>query len=270
MGFKLVFSDIDGTLLNSNHKISKGTMESVWKLKQKGIPFVLVSARMPSGIHRLQEELKINDPIICFSGAIVFGAVQTDGTRQVLHNKSLDPSHVNEIYSLVSEQFPKVSFSSYNEANWYVSSITDEWVIQEQAITGTPPQVFNFVDDIHPLFNKIMCMGSPQEIDSLQEELKKQHPEIMIYKSKPTYLEIMAQHVQKSSAINLLMQYYNAKKEEIIAVGDNYNDMDMLQFAGLGVAMGNSPDDVKAAADIITLSNDQDGLKEVIEKYCLV
>jgi hypothetical protein len=80
----------------------------------------------------------------------------------------------------------------------------------------------------------------------------------------------MAQHVQKSSAINLLMQYYNAKKEEIIAVGDNYNDMDMLQFAGLGVAMGNSPDDVKAAADIITLSNDQDGLKEVIEKYCLV
>ncbi|MNY40960.1 putative phosphatase [compost metagenome] len=110
-------------------------------------------------------------------------------------------------------------------------------------------------------------MGSPQAIDSLETELKKHHPEITIYKSKPTYLEIMAQKVQKSSAMMSLLESYHVTKQEIIAIGDNYNDIDMIHFAGLGAAMGNSPDEVKAAADIITISNDEDGVKDVIEKY---
>jgi Cof subfamily protein (haloacid dehalogenase superfamily) len=269
MGYKLVFSDIDGTLLNSNHQISRGTKESVWRLKEKGIPFILVSARMPRGIFPLQEELKINEPVICFNGALVLGRVESNGTRKVLFNKALEPGHAKEIHQLITKHFPKVSFSSYDENNWYVSSTTDEWVIQEQEITGTTPQAFHFSDHNNASFNKLMCMGSTQEIDALEVELKKKYSEIMIYKSKPTYLEIMAQNVQKSSAIHLLMQYYKVSKEDVMAIGDNYNDMDMLRIAGLGVAMGNSPADVKTIADITTLSNDQDGLKVAIENYCL-
>lgn len=267
MEYKIVFSDIDGTLLNSNHQISRGTLDSVLALKEKGVPFILVSARMPHGILPLQEELRINEPIICFSGALVLGAVQTDGTRKVLLNKTLNPSDVRDIYTLILEQFPLISFSAYNKENWFVTSLNDEWVIQEQKIAGTPPQPFNFADDIHPAMNKLLCMGSPQAIDSLETELKKHHPEITIYKSKPTYLEIMAHEVQKSSAMMSLLESYHVTKQEIIAIGDNYNDIDMIRFAGLGAAMGNSPDEVKAAADIITISNDEDGVKDVIEKY---
>jgi len=111
-------------------------------------------------------------------------------------------------------------------------------------------------------------MGPPEAINSLESELKNNHPDITVYKSKPTYLEIMAQNVLKSSAIAILIKARGVVKEEIVAIGDNYNDIDMLRFAGLGVAMGNAPDEVKSAADIVTLSNDEDGLKVVLEKYC--
>jgi len=266
--YKIVFSDIDGTLLNSNHQITRGTLESVQKLQQNGIPFVLVSARMPRGIVPLLEELKINAPIICFSGALVLGPVQKDGTREVLSNKSLNSKDVKEIYTLVAERFSTISFSAYNEDNWLVTSQGDEWVIQERLITGTHPQPFHLDDDIHQSINKIMCMGSPHAIEALERELKEHHPELTIYKSKPTYLEIMAQHVKKSAAIEELIKLYRVTKEEIIALGDNFNDIDMLRYAGLGVAMGNAPDEVKLAAEIVTLSNDEDGVKLILEKYC--
>ncbi|MNS48434.1 putative phosphatase [compost metagenome] len=269
MEYKIVFSDIDGTLLNSNHQISRGTLDSVLALKQIGVPFILVSARMPNGILPLQKELRINEPIICFSGALVLGAVQADGTRKVLLNKTLNPSDVRDVYTLISDRFPLISFSAYNKENWFVTSLNDEWVIQEQKIAGTPPQLFNFAGNNHPTMNKLLCMGPPQAIDSLETELKRYHPEITIYKSKPTYLEIMARDVQKSSAIMTLLESYHVTKQEIIAIGDNYNDIDMIRFAGLGVAMGNSPDEVKASAHIITLANDEDGVKDVIERYCL-
>lgn len=109
MGYKLVFSDIDGTLLNSNHQISRGTKESVWRLKEKGIPFILVSARMPRGIFPLQEELEINEPVICFNGALVLGRVESDGTRKVLFNKVLEPDHSKEIHQLITNRYNSTS-----------------------------------------------------------------------------------------------------------------------------------------------------------------
>lgn len=108
-------------------------------------------------------------------------------------------------------------------------------------------------------------MGHLEAITSLEIELKILFPEITIYKSKSTYLEIVAQNVQNSSAIDILIKAHGVTKEEIMAFGDNYNDVDMLRYAGIGVAMGNAPDEVKAAADVITLSNDEDGLKAILE-----
>lgn len=266
MRYKMVFSDIDGTLLDSNHQITGGTKEAVRKLTQNGIPFVLVSARMPYGILPLTEALHINEPIICFSGALVLGALQSDGTREELYNQTLNTEDVEEMYSITSESYPEISFSAYNGRHWFVSSRNDEWIEQEYKITGTPPQYFKFEDDPIPACHKIMCMGEAPAIERLEAELKSRYPEHTIYKSKTTYLEIMAPHVSKSSAIEVLIKQYGIEQEEIIAVGDNYNDMDMLKYAGLGVAMGNAPEEVKAAADQVTLCNDEDGVKTLLEQ----
>ncbi|WP_141430555.1 Cof-type HAD-IIB family hydrolase [Bacillus sp. 03113] len=269
MGYKLVFSDIDGTLLTSNHEISIGTYQSIQELKKKGVPFILVSARMPEGILPLQKELVIDDPIVCFSGALVLGAAQVDGSREVIYNMTMNTEDVENIYSAITNRYPSISFSAYNKEFWYVPTIDNEWIIQEREIAKTPAKVFHFDEEIYPPVNKVLCMGPPEDIAAFEKELKNLIPTITVYKSKPTYLEIMAENVKKSFAIHMLAKKYQVSRKEIMAIGDNFNDMDMLQFAGLGVAMGNSPNEVKATADVTTLSNDHDGLKEALLQYCL-
>jgi Cof subfamily protein (haloacid dehalogenase superfamily) len=113
-------------------------------------------------------------------------------------------------------------------------------------------------------------MGKEEEIESLERSLKNDcSEELTIYRSKPTYLEIMHHTVTKTYAIRFLQEKFNLEQNQIIAVGDNFNDIDMLQYAGLGVAMGNAPEQVKQIADEITSSNDDNGVAKVIQKYLL-
>ncbi|WP_196220158.1 Cof-type HAD-IIB family hydrolase [Terrilactibacillus tamarindi] len=271
MGYKLVCSDIDGTIINSDHKLSLGTKKAAKVLQQKKIPLVLVSARMPQAMIPLQEELGSSGPLICFSGALVLGEERLDGTREVLKNACLNQKDVQDIYHTCVEKFPQISFTAYNKTDWLVSSDQDGWVIQEHDITGTPMNVFSFQSDsLYPEVNKILCMGPRQVIKTLEEHLHVNFSDLTIYRSKPNYLEIMAQHVSKSNAISILLERYQINREDVIAFGDNYNDIDMLQACGLGVAMGNAPDEVKAISDAVTLTNDEEGIKVALEKYCFV
>lgn len=267
--YKLIFSDIDGTLLNSHHQISHGTKETVQKLKNRRLPFVLVSARMPEGIYSLQEELAINEPIICFSGALLLSEAKADKKREVLYEVTMKENDVREIYQIVSNRYPTICFTLYNKEDWFVSSVSEEWVIQEQEIIRITPKEYDFSHHLYPPVHKLLCMGEPEEIDQLESRLRDQYPFLSIYKSKPSYLEIMAADVTKAATIDRLAKQLKVNSKEIIAFGDNFNDMDMLQYAGLGVAMGNAPEIVKKAADVITKTNDEDGLVQVIEKYCL-
>jgi len=268
MAYKMIFSDIDGTLLDSGHHIGEGTRRAVRALKPQGIPFVLVSARAPYGIVPLQKELRIDGPIVAFGGALVLGAAEPDGSRQALRDLPLAPEETKAIHALVASRFPAISFTAYGADDWFIAA-DDEWVLQERGITGTPARLFRFAEDEHPAFYKLMCMGEPGEIDSLARETSARFPELTIVKSKPTYLEIMARQVSKSAAMRVLMDDYGVGEQETIAIGDNYNDIDMIRFAGLGVAMGNAPDEVKAAADLVAPSNDEEGVREILERYVL-
>ncbi|WP_445491958.1 Cof-type HAD-IIB family hydrolase [Niallia sp. 03133] len=265
--YKLIFSDIDGTLLNSKHQISKETKDSLKILEKIGIPFVLVSARMPEGILLLQEPLKINEPIICFSGALLLGAEQTNGEREIMYEVTMEEQDIRGIHSLIVSQFSSICFTLYSKDDWFVESLHDEWVEQEKDITGIFPKLFDLQHTSCPNVYKILCMGAPSSIDSLERELKNHYPELSIYKSKSTYLEIMAANVKKSFAIAVLANKLGIKQQEIMAFGDNYNDIDMLEYAGMGVAMENAPQLVKDAADMVAKSNDEDGVAEVINHY---
>jgi len=267
---KMICLDIDGTLLNSEHKISKKTKEVIGiAANEKQIPVILVSARMPKGILFLQRELNIDQPIICYSGALVM-----DDKANILSNSGIAISDVIQVNNFVKEI--GVHMSLYKDDEWYIEEL-DEWAKQESEITNISPNVINFTE----LFNvwekeksgpnKILCMGKPNDIKLLDAKIKSYHSNnLNIYPSKPTYLEIMPNNVSKTSAIEILMRKFNIQKSEIIAVGDNYNDIDMIEFAGIGVAMGNAPDGVKQYADHITFSNDNDGVAEAIKKYVIV
>lgn len=264
--FKMICLDIDGTLLNSNHKISEGVKSIIRVVaNEKQIPVILVSARMPKGIVFLQKELEIEQPIICYSGALIL-----DKNSKVLERQAISVSNFKEIYKLVHNT--NVHMSLYKDDEWYIEEM-DEWAKQESEITNIIPTIKNF-KELSKLWeqegtgpNKILCMASPNEINKLKESVE--NIDLNIYPSKPTYLEIMPTQASKTSAINFLQRKLNIKKSEIIAVGDNYNDIDMIEYAGLGIAMGNAPDDVKNHADGVTLTNDEDGVAEVIKKYLL-
>lgn len=267
--FKMICLDIDGTLLNSKHQITAKTKE-VLKIaaNEKNIPVILVSARMPKGIIFLQKELEICEPIICYSGSLIL-----DKEKNSLSSEAIAISSVEKLYKLVKDT--KVHMSLYKDDEWYIEEM-DEWAKQESEITNIIPNIVNFNSlfeawrekNIGP--NKILCMSKPENILALNNAVKNNDREnLNIYPSKPTYLEIMPKKASKTSAIDLLSKKLNIEKSEIIAMGDNYNDMDMLEFAGMGIAMGNAPDKVKAIANKVTCTNDEDGVAAAVEKYVL-
>ena len=262
--FKMICLDIDGTLLNSKHEISEKVKNAInMAANEKNITVILVSARMPKGITFLQKELEIEQPIICYSGALIL-----DKDSKILAKEIIDVSNLKEIYKLVSEH--NVHMSLYRDNEWYIEDM-DYWAKQESEITNIIPTVIEFNELIETWEkegtgpNKILCMGDPEKINLLKEKTKV--IALNIYPSKPTYLEIMPIAASKTSAINVLQKKFNIDKSEIIAMGDNYNDIDMLEYAGLGIAMGNAPDEVKKHGKDVTLTNDEDGVAAALKKY---
>ncbi|WP_234122037.1 Cof-type HAD-IIB family hydrolase [Clostridium hydrogenum] len=264
--FKMICLDIDGTLLNSKHEITPETKKKIQLAsKEKQIPVILVSARMPKGILFLQRELEIEEPIICYSGALVL-----DKGGRVISKNFISVSNIKEVHKKAQELGVHVSL--YKDNEWYIEKM-DEWAKQESEITNITPIIVNFQVLIEKWknegtgVNKILCMAESNKISLLKEKIKT--GDLNVYPSKPTYLEIMPKEASKTSAINVLREKFNIEQSEIMAAGDNYNDTDMIEYAGLGVAMGNAPQEVKACADFVTLTNDEDGVASAIEKFCL-
>lgn len=266
MTVKMIFSDIDGTLLTSYHKISRKTHEAIQTCSKKKIPFILVSARMPGAIIPLQAELNIHDPIVCYGGALVYRKPVPDDLDCPMLNIYMDSKLVLNIYSTICKRFPDICFSAYSLNEWLVPEPGNKWIVQEENIAGTPARPFKFSSEGNMRINKILCMGAPAAIDSLNDYLKKENTAASIYKSKPTYLEITDQKANKAAALELLINQFHIGRDETIAFGDNFNDLEMLHFAGTGIAMANAPDAVKSSADFITDSNDQDGIVKALKK----
>lgn len=252
--YKIVFCDIDGTLLDSKNQISKGTKQKIQELYAMGIPFILISARMPSGILPLQNELGIKAPIICYSGALILdergGCVKTVG---------IDREKAVLIHAFIKKEFEHVCCGAYCSHDWIVDDIHDKWVVQEQSITSSVPMEGKISDCIPGHVHKLLCMGEPGHIDALNKALKEKYPELSVYRSKDTYLEIMDGAVSKSSAVRYLCKDYGISVEAAVSFGDNFNDVDMLLATGVGFVMGNAPEEVKRVGNV-TLDNDHEGV----------
>lgn len=255
--YKMVFCDIDGTLIDSKHQISKSTVQKIRELYRMGIPFIIVSARMPSGILLLQNELKIKAPVVCYSGALILNehgdCIKTAG---IGHEKAV------LIDSFIKKEWKQVCCSAFCHDHWIVDNIHDEWVVQEQNITSSVPVEGGISDFILPEghIHKFLCMGDAQQISKLNRAMKENFPDLSIYRSKDTYLEIMDGAVSKSDAVRYLCRNYDIPVEATVSFGDNFNDVDMLHATGTSFAMGNAPDEVKKQAQNVTLDNDHEGV----------
>lgn len=260
--YKAVFSDIDGTLLNTSHQIPDKTKQKIKEMANNEIPFVLVSARMPKGMTAIRKELGTPRPMICYSGALV-----VDEKDYPIYSVTLPEKETYQMYQRIRVLEPEVSLNIYSNDSWKVENLENEWVKKEMFITQISAEEADFSDKkTYQNVHKILCMGEAERIEHIEKTLKKEYPDIRIYKSKDTYLEIMSMKASKSDAIHKLEEYFGIQKREVVAFGDGHNDIDMLEYAGLGVAMGNADNIVQEAGDIVTDINDREGLKQILDR----
>lgn len=257
MQYRMVFCDIDGTLIDSANRIPPATRQKIQELNQIGVPFILVSARMPSGIFPLQRELGVKAPIVCYSGALILNergeAVKTLGIER---EKAIS------LEDYIKREWAHICCSAYCCDDWISNNVYDPWIVQEQSITASVPKegrISDFVPQTGQI-HKLLCMGEAGAITDLDHALKKQFLGLSVYRSKNTYLEIMDATVSKSGAVKYLCNACAIPIEATVSFGDNFNDVDMLLATGTCFAMGNAPPQVKRQVRNITLDNDHEGV----------
>ncbi|OKL38914.1 Cof-type HAD-IIB family hydrolase [Pontibacter flavimaris] len=272
MKFRAICTDIDGTLLNSERQLSQRTIHT-FKSLGKDVPVILASSRMPSAVRHLQQELGIlHHPLICFNGGYVIHFEDGNTTPLQLDSVQIRPDVCQIIHDYA--QGSNIHISLYEQDNWYAPAM-DYWAEREQRITKVSPQVTELapiLDKWHQTqtgAHKVMCMGPADEIDALQQELDSHYTDrVHAYRSKDTYLEIAPRAISKATALELLLkERFAMGMHEVMAFGDNYNDIHLLQEAGMGIAVANAREEVKAVANEITLKSTADGVAVAIEKY---
>ena len=265
--YKIIFSDIDGTLLNGLRALSNNTINEVKKLAGK-IPFILVSSRMPRQMYHLQNDLGINGlPLIAYNGGLV-----TNGER-ILHSATIPFTVLEKVVALNEQHFQgKIHISFYNNNEWYVPEY-DQWAQREENNTLVKPEVLpnrEVLTQWQPTqkgAHKLMLMGEEVLISKMFALLNEQFADTMqIYRAKETYIEVSDKSVSKLTGIKVILdEIYHFSLEEALAFGDNYNDLEMLQGVGCGVAVANAREEVKQIAKYITSHHKEDGVAEFLK-----
>lgn len=266
--YKLIALDMDGTLLTTDKKVSERTEAAIKAAEGKGVKIVLASGRPLIGINRYLEELELikgEDYVLSFNG----GLVQNTKTEEIVSKVSLKGSDLKYIYEISKEL--NINIHAFSAKDGLITPRNSQYTYHEAEINGIDINIkdFNEVDDEEDII-KVMMIDPQEILDPAIERLPKEvYEKYSVFKSSPFFLEFTHKEVDKGLGLKRLGEYLGIKKEEIIACGDAGNDLSMVKYAGLGVAMDNAVSEVKEAADYITASNDEDGIAKVIEKFIL-
>lgn len=255
--YSIVFLDIDGTLLDSRHQVMPFTQNRLKYLHGRGVPIILCSARPPGGVNLVARQVGLHSPMACYNGGLVF-----DEDSTILRDVGIDPQLALSFKQFVSERFPELVVSAYLYDVWMAEDPHHPLIQQEKEISRCSPLMGSLerAADAASHIHKLLCIGDAKRIRALQNEIPRYFPQLMALRSKATYLEILSPESTKYSAVQVLLTHYGLAAEDAVAFGDSDVDIDMLQYCGLGIAMGNAPRQVKEAADYVTASNDEEGV----------
>ena len=257
MEIKIVFSDIDGTFIRKDHSLSDKHAVAIKKLQEKGIPFILVSARMPEGIYPITDSIGVKIPVISYSGGLVL-------TREenVLYSKTIDERSTREVLDTLKRDFNQdISLNYYAGRKWYIEEM-DSRIQVESNTTKVIPEITQFerLPSAGILPHKILILGTPTKCEKMEKELQERFHNLHIVRSSNHILDICANGISKATGIEVMLSHYGISREDALAFGDNFNDMEMLKYVGYGVAMGNAVKSLKKIANEVTESNEGDGI----------
>jgi hypothetical protein len=264
--YKILALDLDGTLTNSKKEITPHTLDVLIKVQQKGIRLVLASGRPIPGIMPLAEQLHLKEYggyILAFNGGLIIDCA----SGEPIYQKVLDTSVYKHLYEVGNTQDFRIL--SYLDDCIACEDIENEYVRYVAQLNKMKLKKLNsFLDEINFPEPKCLIVGNEEKLAVLEQELVRYYKgKMSIYRSEPFFLEILPLGIDKANRLEYLLNYLGLKKEELMVCGDGYNDLSMIEFAGLGVAMSNAQDVIKEAADYITLSNEEDGVAAAVKKF---
>lgn len=265
---KILALDIDGTLTDSDKNISPATKAALLRMMEQGHRVVLASGRPCTGIRRYERELELagrGGYVLAFNGACIYQCE----SGKIVYKRVLPPELLPGLYRFARE---KGCGLATHRGDISVSAfLPDRYVELEARINGMtvlqPEDFVGFVDfDMH----KCLMTAEPHRAAVLERELQERcGDKADIYRSDPYFIEIMPQGVDKGAALEKLLGILGKSWEDVVCCGDGFNDISMIKRAGTGVAMANAQPEVRAAADYVAPSNDEDGLVWVIDRFVL-
>ncbi len=262
---KLIMIDVDFTLVNDQKAIPKENVEAIrWARFEKGVRIAINSGRIAPSVRIYMDEIGINDPYPSLGGCIV-----QHGDGRIIEEHSIDSSIAREIRNLGLSM--DCAMFIYHHDSWFLNPGMEYWEDSEFKASRTR----GIITDTDKLLlttkpNKILGANMTPEVTAeLQRLISERYSDAVdCFKSSPWYLEIVPKGVNKGTAVKALCRHYGIGKENVMSIGDYYNDVDMLKASGLPVVMANAPEDMKGLARYVTKAdNNHCGVAEAIYKY---
>lgn len=254
----LLVCDMDGTLLNSTSKLSRENIKAAEQFVQGGGLFTIATGRMEVAIKKYTEQLPINTPVIIYNGAVIY---DIKSGKQIWQR--FLPMNAFEVIKEISQVFPEIGIEIFQGGNVYIINRNEETDKHLTREAFSP--IYAPIEKVPDKWYKAIFAWDPAKLLMVEEFLKDKMDNFYSVYSEPQFLELLGMSTSKGNALQNLAKIMGIKQENIIAVGDNLNDLDMIKYAGTGVAVANAHDDIKRAAKICGVHQDDHVVKYVVE-----
>ena len=261
--FRAIALDLDGTLTNHDKVVTPRTRQALLLAESKGAIIILASGRPTYGIVPVAECLELEKRggyILSYNGGNIVNAK----TGEKLFSQFLPDAVIPILYKYAKEKNHALLGYAGNEN---ITEVPDDQCVKEESRINKMNirKVDNLLDALEPHPTKLLMTGDPTDMIKAEEELVEILGEKMdIFRSAPFFLELVPKGIDKAQSLLRLLSKINLTPADLMAFGDGYNDLSMLKLAGVGVAMANAAPEVRADADYVTLSNEEDGVAEAL------
>ncbi|MFI3304617.1 MAG: Cof-type HAD-IIB family hydrolase [Rikenellaceae bacterium] len=266
--FKVAIFDLDGTLTNSKKELSPRNREALISLQEQGVKVVLASGRPTYGIIPIADEINLSHYggyILSFNGGVILDYA----ANEVIYSQQLGEDLIAPLYQASVEEGCVIL--SYRGREILTEDTENQYVKFEAMLNKMPTRrVESFVEEFACKVPKCLAVGDPERSIALEKRLVAKFGTVMnIYRSEPFFVELVPLGIDKAQSLARLAQHLAVTSEDMIAFGDGFNDLSMIEFAGHGVAMANAQEVVRQRANATTLTNDEDGVAHYLESNIL-
>lgn len=266
MRYRLVAVDLDDTLLTDDLTVSEATREAMKQAMARGVQLTFATGRSFISALQFARQIGLDVPIITYQGSLIRHA--RDG--QTLYERYVPAAVAEQVEAYCRKH--RLHLQTYIDDRLYALEDNDK-LRKYAALSGIPYTVVNSFQDLGDASArqiKMIMIDESARLDAIKPELEQMlGPDVHLTKSKSIFLEVLHREGTKGHALQYLAAHYNIPMEQTIAIGDAWNDKEMIEAAGLGVAMANAIPEIRELADYVTLSNNEDGVRHVIEKFVL-